>query len=229
MHCYKQAARAKKNDAAAFKLARKAVFSYLEPQYQSIAEAANIISVHLKSSRLEPKSFKDFGLEGLSASEHMRTLMLVEDYVEAFVRDVPEHTRLLIRKMKEAFDLKYSAMERDMLLSHIQEKVRKGIFNKKPEAFIESIKTLIDNLDTQYLAIREARKAIFDHDAVEDCDCDRDIDLELWRCNEMMDWIRVDDPFVGSALENGSFEEPKHEPDFSQFNSRLRRNLGTDR
>lgn len=51
--------------------------------------------------------------------------------------------------------------------------------------FRRMFKTALDDMDLQYLEIRQARKALFDYDGAGDSHF---IDLELERCDEMIDW-----------------------------------------
>jgi hypothetical protein len=50
-------------------------------------------------------------------------------------------------------------------------------------------------MDRQFFQTRKFRKALFDFDPTNDKDRGCDIDLELWRCDEMVDWT-VNEPVL---------------------------------
>lgn len=82
--------------------------------------------------------------------------------------------------------------------------MKKDYSSTNPDAFVSSIKSLVKGVDTQYLASRTARKAVFEHEDVDYVDNKRcDVDLELWRCDEMVTWEK-EEVFTGSAMVNGS-------------------------
>jgi hypothetical protein len=47
---------------------------------------------------------------------------------------------------------------------------------------------MVEDLDAQYLQIREARKHLFDWDVLNQRGCD--IDLEKSRCDDKIDWLK---------------------------------------
>jgi hypothetical protein len=51
--------------------------------------------------------------------------------------------------------------------------------------FVPLFRQCVDDCDTQYLAIRKARKALFDWDNTSNI---TDISPEAWRCDEMVNW-----------------------------------------
>jgi hypothetical protein len=64
------------------------------------------------------------------------------------------------------------------------------ILRKSFQPFFDLYKLAVDELDAQFLKIRQARKSLFDHD-LGDWECD--IDLGLGHCDEMIDWT-VNEP-----------------------------------
>ena len=88
--------------------------------------------------------------------------------------------------MQHKFDLGYSVLKRDVLLKRLSDAIdtEKGEFFS--DTFLVWAKLAIDDMDSQYLRIRAARKTLFDHDDTKDFN--RDIDLELQLCDEMANW-----------------------------------------
>jgi hypothetical protein len=113
-------------------------------------------------------------------------IMYLEDYAATFVRDVPSYTKFHIRKEKEEFDFAYSTLEREMTMAMLYniQALRSMVYATRE--WRKWFKSAVDDMDKQYLAIRKARKALLDFDADDNYGCD--IDLELWRCDEMINW-----------------------------------------
>lgn len=71
--------------------------------------------------------------------------------------------------------------------------------------YVEIFKQLVNDMDTQYLEIRAARKALFDHDTLGERGCD--IDCESWRCDEKVKWD-VYEPFFGAPNQVSECKKP---------------------
>jgi hypothetical protein len=178
------------NDADAFKQARSAVLEYLEPQYQRIVAQAAAMAEFVKDENRRrgrgwPSLFQ--GSDYPPERDFVTTcIMYLEDYAATFVRDVPSYTKFHIRKEKEEFDFAYSTLEREMTMAMLYniQALRSMVYATRE--WRKWFKGAVDDMDKQYLAIRKARKALLDFDADDDYGCD--IDLELWRCDEMINW-----------------------------------------
>ncbi|KAH8767733.1 hypothetical protein F5882DRAFT_302853, partial [Hyaloscypha sp. PMI_1271] len=178
------------NDADAFKQARSAVLEYLEPQYQRIVAQAAAMAEFVKDENRHrgrgwPSLFQ--GSDYPPERDLITTcIMYLEDYAATFVRDVPSYTKFYIRKEKEEFDFAYSTLEREMTMAMLYniQALRSMVYATRE--WRKWFKDVVDDMDKQYLEIRKARKALLDFDADDDCGCD--IDLELWRCDEMINW-----------------------------------------
>lgn len=179
------------NDADAFKQARSAVLEYLEPQYQRIVAQAAAMAEFVKAENRHkeergwPSLFQGFDYP--PQKDLLTTcLLFLEDYAATFVRDVPSHTKFHIRKEKDEFDFAYSILEREITMKMLRNV--HGLQNMvyATREWRKWFKSAVDDMDRQYLAIRKARKALLDFDGDDDFGCD--IDLELWRCDEMIDW-----------------------------------------
>ncbi|KAE9373640.1 hypothetical protein N431DRAFT_465918 [Stipitochalara longipes BDJ] len=120
-------------------------------------------------------------------------LLNLEDYAKSFVRDVPYDIRFQIRKQQRKFDLIYASLEREVLMRKLSEALEIDRPTTHPLAWKTWFMAAVDDMDKQYLEIRKARKELFDYDPANDQNHGCDIDLELWRCDEMIDWT-VDKP-----------------------------------
>lgn len=119
---------------------------------------------------------------------------LLEEYVRSFDRDIPFRIKQLVNIAGQSFSLTYANLQCEQDLKHI-----KGMLVERralPD-IIPRFRSVVDELDAQYLAIRAARRALFDHD-ITDSGCD--IDCEIWRCDEKIDWL-VLEPLVGASIE----------------------------
>jgi hypothetical protein len=195
-----------KNDIELFLNARATVLGYLEPQYQRIANASLQLAEFVKAEKK-----RGGGLFGPSLLENYeveprctRALLLLEDYAQSFIRDVPLATRINIRKRQPKFDSAYAFLERETLLKRLDGLlVNNNLKIAGSDKFLELFKLAVDNMDKQYLVIRKARKELFDCD---DDTYERVIDPELWKCDEMVNW---------------GLEEPDMETEYLRRSQRL--------
>lgn len=67
---------------------------------------------------------------------------------------------------------------------------------------IKSHQLSLDDMDTQYLAMVKARKILFNHDTT---DPDYGIDLEKWRCEEMVDWTVNEPKEIGARFDYDAY------------------------
>jgi hypothetical protein len=179
---------AKKNDIEPFLNARATVLGYLEPQYQRIANASLQLAEFVKAEKKRggalfgPSLLENYEVEPRCT----RALLLLEDYAQSFVRDVPLATRINIRKRQTKFDCAYAFLERETLLKRLSSiLVNDNVKITGSGKFFELFRLAVDNMDKQYLVIRKARKELFDCD---DDTYERIVDPELWKCDEMVNW-----------------------------------------
>lgn len=161
---------------------RNAVLLYLEPQYQRIADAAQATSSYVKSKKrilqfLAPDweniIHKPVGRDWyrVRPADLVKAMFYLEDYADTFVRDVPRATRGNIRVMQPGFDVYYSALPREEMLNRMSGMLSRLVNEPYGEMchkvvcqFIRYFKTMVDDMDNQYLEIRQARKSLFDFD-----------------------------------------------------------------
>jgi hypothetical protein len=185
---------------------RIAVLEYLEPQYQRIVAAATATTNYIKSLKkrgylLDPDGIHRYCY--VTREDLADALLVLEDYAAAFTRDVPHATRRNIRLIQSDFDLYYSTQTRDIWLKWMGDflsfwsKEEGHIPARSLENFVHGFRTVVDDIDSQYLHIRRTRKALYDFDDFERPSHWRPIDLELRRCDEKIDWS-VREPEVGA-------------------------------
>ncbi|KAH8767724.1 hypothetical protein F5882DRAFT_509874 [Hyaloscypha sp. PMI_1271] len=215
-----------KNDIELFLNARATVLGYLEPQYQRIANASLQRAEFVKAEKKRGGAL--FGPSLLEIYEGKppctRALLLLEDYAQSFVRDVPLATRINIRERQTKFECAYAFLERETLLKRLSSILAND--NLKitgSDKFFELFKLAVDNMDKQYLVIRKARKELFDCD---DDTYERVIDPELWRCDEMVNWEREEPDMETEYLRRSqrpqspqpSLHEPRSDSEDSDSN-----------
>ena len=115
--------------------------------------------------------------------------MVLEDYARAFARDMPEYLRIDIRSNKRAFESGYSILCLNRIIDHLGLLLENG-YTTDAQEYNQYFKFAVDELDKQYLQMRAARKALFEHD-IGDWGCELDLQLSL--ADEMIDWT-VNEP-----------------------------------
>lgn len=133
-------------------------------------------------------------------------MSLLEDYAKSFERDMPLSVKILIREQKRRFESYYDCLPRDQALKRLGTM----LLHRDWREFVHYFKIAVDNMDTQYLEIRASRKESFKHDlgALDQRGCD--IDLEMNRCDEMVDWS-IKEPFTRQApLERPGWRRSYH-------------------
>lgn len=135
----------------------------------------------------------DIGLQGL---------LVAERYAKAFVRDAPLATQMNIKRMQCRFHIQPPTSARDTSLRFLNDSLDEidgqGYIEREEWLeFANAFVCAIVDVDEQCLEIREARKKLYDND---DILCRGNIDLELWRSDEMIDFY-VDEPSIGADNE----------------------------
>jgi hypothetical protein len=156
----------------------------LEPQYQRIANASLQLAEFVKAEKKRGGALHRPSLLEIYEGKPpcTRALLLLEDYAQSFVRDVPLATRINIRERQTKFECAYAFLERETLLKRLSSILAND--NLKitgSDEFFELFKLAVDDMDKQYLVIRKARKELFDCD---DDAYERVIDPEPCKCDE---------------------------------------------
>ena len=142
--------RSERNETEQFLSARSYLLSYLEPQYQRIANASFRITEFVKAEK-KPGSFLSrkptIGLEDIKPIS-IWVMILLEDYTQSFARDVPPSTRINIRTSQHKFDAIYASLERELLLKRLSSILENDDFHiNVPVKFVELFKQAVDDMD----------------------------------------------------------------------------------
>ncbi|KAH6715263.1 hypothetical protein BKA61DRAFT_673235 [Leptodontidium sp. MPI-SDFR-AT-0119] len=189
------------NDLQDFKLQRKTVLEYLEPQYKRIAISIYLLRSFVKKHKEIVDGKPDilhrhalyFSQKWAEIGEEMEdiveAMILVEDCTKAFVRDLTPEIRRLVRLHQERFDKCYDGNCRESNMAILREAYNDGCARR----WYCSLKRAADSVVKQYLSIRKSRKELFDFDAGEIGDRGCEIDIETWRDDEVINWESEED------------------------------------
>jgi hypothetical protein len=184
-----------------FKVARAQVVNYLEPQYQRISAASLRITDFVKDQKFQSGLFdptpsstgQNWGRVPFDPRIFItEALELLQNYANSFTRDAPPDIKALFVSQKSRLDSYYDRMPRELILTRLSSLQQSGDYRE----FIPLFKAAVNDMDTQWLQIREARKALFRFDVLNQRGCD--IDPELHRCDERINWS-VSEPFTRFA------------------------------
>ncbi|KAF7909378.1 uncharacterized protein EAF01_003096 [Botrytis porri] len=175
----------------AFKLERATVIQYLEPQYQRSKLACFNLTEFIKSQKrkdgmLSLVSTRKWHSPRIAAE----AILLLERYVQALQRDFPYADQIKHRLNRQGQTSVYNNLPRNDLMRQVID-----AFDAMTWAFfVDCFKRMVDDLDKQFMEMREARKKLFEDDKTSDIGCDIELDSNL--CIEMIDWTR-DEPKFG--------------------------------
>lgn len=185
-----------RNKVEMFKEARRSVTEIKEPMYQRILAGARTFNDTVKEAKRRANVLDPF-VQHLSSqssaksnADRARLCLVAENYAGCFTRDVPVSMSLIFRLQRDMFNLQYSQLPRELLLRKMDEQLK---VQAPLTEIIKTFKSVADDMDKQYLEIREARKALFDEDGDEDYGVE--MDLERNRCDEMVKWNVVEPDF----------------------------------
>lgn len=174
-----------------FKKHRATVLELLEPQYERIVKCsrrtADLVKHHKTPSGLFTCNYLD---HANSRKDMAVALVAVEQYAESFIRDMPESIELYVRANRHKVNSGYAFLpwrSRIRLLNEYLDNFARS------NAIAQELTVAINELDAEYLRLREARKRLFEHDKG-DWGCE--IDLQLGLCDDKIGW-RVHEPVLG--------------------------------
>lgn len=190
------------NNLKNFKIARQKVLEFLEPQYQRVVAAASEMAAHIKATKktdelfdtLRPRGVRDF--DGLA-----ETYIILRNYSSATSRDLTREIEAQIVLHPRRWELAYTILPRDKMMAELSQRLEDGDGKgfSSLEALHSLFKACVDDIGSQFLSIREARKAVFRDDPVgttkflgmslEDW-------MQPWICDEHVDWT-VNEPHIG--------------------------------
>ncbi len=169
------------------------MLSFLDPQYKQTVDASSLLNLFIKEKKVPGDLFdanREQGepLEYPDKSEVMSLgLVFLDDYAKSFQRHSPPEFRAKIIRESQFWEKVRKELPREQGLRKLYAMFESQDFS----SFVEVFKFVCDDLDSQYLEIRRARKELFVGDIEDGRGCE--IDLELSRCDEMVDWT-VNEP-----------------------------------
>ncbi|KAF7879481.1 hypothetical protein EAF04_000677 [Stromatinia cepivora] len=175
-----------------FRTIRCSIIDYLELQYQKISTSGSILNNFIKRNKQVYGTF-DLRFRQNIASRYgynevreiyAEAVLLLEDYLISFDRDVPYSIRIYIKSMGVEYSDLLDTLPRNCAFRIICQSYKN--FPDDPNArFVANFRKLVDDCDKQWLEIRKARKELFQWDNVE---IEPEFNLELVRCDEMVKW-----------------------------------------
>jgi hypothetical protein len=158
-----------RQNQAQFKNERANILEFPENQYQHISAASTRVIDFVKTEKkvgelLDAESRSDpvqicYDSE-LTLEKIGEAMTLVEEYAEAFKRDMPMEMKKEIRLHQRLFDSFYSGSTCKNFLWQLREAFDIGDWRR----FVNLFRSTVSNLDAQYLSILRARKNLFEED-----------------------------------------------------------------
>lgn len=192
-------AAADQNNVPSFKAHRATVLEYLEPQYQRIMAASTALTTLIKYQKtqcglLDPTSscfVHHCDRLELERDDFSELTMLLETYSTALsTRDVPYRIQIIVRKNQVSENLRDIQLT-DMLLMQLSRLLARTQTSPWEATaggdWVSCFQRIVGELDREMLAMRAARKALFEDDGALSVPCSRGvvgIDPEPWRCDE---------------------------------------------
>ncbi|KAK6601413.1 hypothetical protein H4I96_06754 [Botrytis cinerea] len=175
-----------------FKTNRSILIQYLEPQYQTIEAAFKNLVDYIKPHNMSYGFFQypsfihtneDEYEDGIASYNDIATqaLVLLEDYAASFKRKLEPATKVEIRKYKSLFNTLYDDLPRERLMKLCEMAYEKQWWSQ----FIESYREAVNDMDSQYLAIRQARKKLYAWDLQATV---REVDVKAMLSDEVINW-----------------------------------------
>jgi len=194
-----------KNDAdtSSFKAHRATALEYLEPQYRAIINAHTSVREFVEEVKTEGRILAPgcVGSWEIDSSDALKGLVLLKRYARAFQREMPFSTELMIAKHNQynnCFDMLYMTMPREKLMAELELSVKTEDF----ERFAANFKLTTDDMDAQFLEIRQARRNLFKADTT-GIQCKIDPMSCVYQADEMVNWTSDTEDNDEDASEDG--------------------------
>ncbi|KAF7881047.1 uncharacterized protein EAF02_006938 [Botrytis sinoallii] len=176
-------------DISEFRILRSNAIRFLERQYRKIQQAANDLVRFVKDQKvsgglLDPAQSPAFGL---SPGVQREGLVLLKYYAESFNRDLTTATKLAICRLNGRYEKRFELLPREVAIRECTNAYRGG----DVKGFVVNFECAADDMDTQYFAIRDAKKRLFEWDLKESGHT-AEIDVEPLRRDETNEWDKVE-------------------------------------
>jgi hypothetical protein len=189
-----------------FKATREKVLGFLEPQYQRVLVAAAEMAEYVNLAKRSMGLFdaeQDPPIPSLELDESAQlaeAYVVLRDYAGAMSRDLTRETKIQTVMHPRKWHLAYAMLPREKMMAEMSQILENGPPFERT-TFDSLFKACVDDVDSQFLSIRMARKAMFQDDpkcttkimnmSLEDW-------AQPWRCDEHIDWT-INEPFIRPA------------------------------
>ncbi|KAF7901755.1 uncharacterized protein EAF01_007054 [Botrytis porri] len=148
------------SDVLALKNLRSNTIKFLERQYQRIQEAVNDLVRFVEDQKvsgglLDPAQSPLFESSPGAQSE---VLVLSKNYAESLDREITAATKIAICKLNGQHEKRFELLPWEIAIKECTSAYRDG----DVEEFVANLKFVVDDMDTQYLAIRNVRKRLLE-------------------------------------------------------------------
>ncbi|KAF7897191.1 hypothetical protein EAF00_005419 [Botryotinia globosa] len=176
-------------DISELKILRSNAIQFLERQYQRIQQAANDLVRFVKDQKVsggllgpvKPSPFES------SPGAQSEGLVLLKNYAESFDRDLTTATKIAICRLNGQYETRLEVFPREIAIKKCINAYR----GRDVEAFVANFRYAVDDMDIQYLAIRNARKRLFEWD-LKGPGYTTEIDVDPLRCDARVAWDKVE-------------------------------------
>ncbi|TGO14194.1 hypothetical protein BTUL_0056g00010 [Botrytis tulipae] len=163
-------------DISELKILRSNAIQFLERQYQRIQQAANDLVRFVKDQKVSGGLLDPVKPSPFESSPGVQSegLVLLKNYAESFDRDLTTATKIAICRLNGQYEKRFEVFPREIAIKKCTNAYR-----------------AVDDMDIQYLAIRNARKRLFEWD-LKGPGYTAEIDVEPLRCDARIVWDKVE-------------------------------------
>ncbi|KAF7948457.1 uncharacterized protein EAE97_003868 [Botrytis byssoidea] len=149
-------------DISELKILRSNTVQFLERQYHRIQQAANDLVRFVKDQKVSGGLLDPVKPSPFESSPGVQSegLVLLKNYAESFDRDLTTATKIAICRLNGQYEMTFEVFPREIAIK----KCANAYGGRDVEAFVANFKYAVDDMDIQYLAIRNARKRLFEWD-----------------------------------------------------------------
>lgn len=195
------------NDCEDIKRQRKAILEFLEPQYQRILAAHNLLVSFVETQQGEIGILNDQALyklgsdyDGEHINEVLDATLLLEDYAKSFDRDLTHDVRKIFRLHQDVITGKYEDLQREQEMCKMDKALKAGDVWQ----WADSFHSAMGDMEEQFMTMRRARAHIFDFDGPEIVDRGCDIDVKADSGDDSIDEAVEGDPFYDYDTDSDS-------------------------
>ncbi|TGO31912.1 hypothetical protein BHYA_0382g00050 [Botrytis hyacinthi] len=147
-----------------FQEERSVILKYLERQFCRISHASEepVGFVKLQKRKwgiFDPACTKKYN--GFDMFTYNEAMVLLEDYVASFTRELDASTKMAVRTQFSLFEHRYEFMAREIKL----QKCRVAYNRRDPITFRQYFQEVVWNMESQYFMILRARSKLYEWDA----------------------------------------------------------------